>query len=136
MMKIHIPTVVGAVLLGLVMTAAACSDGGRPSASEWESAWTATVEAMPTLEQMGDPPDRDTCSHALGVLRSGQTELIPTPDPVLDATVQEWLAVAEDAMFECPPTSAELPNLEVAYDELGRLAAEIDVVLEIDLAGD
>jgi hypothetical protein len=33
-MKIHIPAVFGAVLVALVLTAAACSFGTRPSVSE------------------------------------------------------------------------------------------------------
>jgi hypothetical protein len=135
-MKIHIPAVFGAVLVALVLTAAACSDSTRPSVAEWEPHWITTVEAMPSLERLGDPPDRDMCSHTLGLLRSKAPELIPTPDPALDATVKKWLSVAEEAMFECPPKSAEVPSLNVAYDELARLKAEIDVVLEIDLAGD
>lgn len=135
-MRIHIPAVFGAVLVALVLTVAACSGTTRPSVAEWEPGWMTAVEAMPSLERLGDPPDRDTCSQMLGLLRSSAPEIVPTPDPVLDATVKTWLSVAEDAMYECPPTSAEVPSLNVAYDELARLKAEIDVVLEIDLAGD
>jgi hypothetical protein len=133
-MKAPIPTAVGALLVALLLIASACSDSSRPSVSEWESAWAAAVDAVPSPDQLGDPPDRDTCSQALGLLRSIRTRLIPTPDPVLDPTVRKWISVAETAMFECPPTTAELPSLTVAYDELARLKAEIDVVLVIDLA--
>jgi hypothetical protein len=39
-------------------------------------------------------------------------------------------------MFECPPSSHEIPDLAFAYDELARLKAEVDAVLVIDLSTD
>lgn len=60
--------------------------------------------------------------------------LFPTPDPALDPVVEEWVRVAEDAFFECPPSSASIPDLASAYAELQRLEAEVEVVLRIDTA--
>jgi hypothetical protein len=121
-------------LAAVMLLAAACSDGDRPTASDWEQIWTDTTDELPTLLQLGDPPNRDLCSHALGALRSSRPNLFPTPDAALDGVVTEWVTVAEDAMFECPPSSHGIPDLASAYDELARLGAEVDVVLEIDLA--
>ncbi len=91
---------------------------------------------MPTLDELGDPPDRDVCGHALGVLRSERPDLLPAPDPALDVAVEEWVVIAEDAMFECPPSSHEIADLAQAYEELARLEAEVNAVLELDLGTD
>ena len=87
---------------------------------------------MPTADDLGDPPDYATCSAALGEIRSESADLLPTPDAAIDPIVREWLRVAEDALFECPPSSAALPDLSSVFAELLRLEAEVNVVLEID----
>jgi hypothetical protein len=89
---------------------------------------------MPTLDELGDPPDRDICGHALGILRAERPDLLPAPDPALDVAVEEWVLIAEDAMFECPPSSHEIADLAQAYEELARLEAEVNAVLSIDLS--
>ncbi len=131
--KVRSLVVVVILLAAAVLILVAQSGPGRPIASDWASTWDRAVTAMPTSEDLGDPPDRNLCSHALGELRSIRPDLIPTPDPALDAAVDEWMRVAEDALFECPPASGELPSLASAFDELVRLQAAIDVVLDIDL---
>lgn len=123
------------ILLTVSLSLAGCSENDRPSLSEWEQIWSQTTDELPTLRELGDPPSRDSCGHALGVLRTSRPNLVPTPDPALDAVVTEWVTVAEDAMFECPPSSHKIPDLASAYDELARLEAEVDVVLDIDRAG-
>jgi hypothetical protein len=82
---------------------------------------------------LGDPPDRQICGDALAELRAIQPELFPTPDLALDETVTQWVSIAEDAMFECPPSSARIPTLADAYAELARLEAEVAAVLDIDI---
>ena len=117
----------------LVLLIVGCSGTDRPSASEWEPTWSAAVATLPALEQLGDPPSTEQCGEALGQLREIRPALDPTPDPALDAVVHEWVQVAEDAMFECPPSSAELSDFAMAYGELARLQAEVDVVLEFEI---
>lgn len=132
----RLSTLSWASLLALVMLlTVGCTGTDRPSTSDWELTWSTAAESLPRLEELGDSSAGDRCGHALGQLRAIQPELIPTPDPALDAVVNEWMRVAEDAMFECRPSSTGVPGLGAAYDELTRLKAEVDVVLELDFAG-
>jgi len=118
------------VAFGLV--AAACGNDERPSVNEWRAQWQGAMDGLPTSAALGQPPERTLCRTTLGHIRELQGDLLPTPDAAIDGTVSEWLRVAEDAFFECPPSSAELPSMAAAYGELDRLAAEINVVLSID----
>jgi hypothetical protein len=121
------------LLLSLIVVS--CGGSDRPTVEEWRPVWTSYVAEVPTRAELGDPPDRTVCSTALGVLRERSGEVTPTPDQAIDGVVSEWISVAEDLLFECPPSSTKIPDLEFAYAELFRLQSEIDVVLEIDEAG-
>jgi hypothetical protein len=124
------------VLAGLALVVfTSCSGESRPSVEEWHPTWEAVVGSFPSASTLGTPPDHAVCSHALGVLRSTSGDLSPTPDLAIDDVVAEWLQIAENALYECPPSSQTIPSLEYAYGELARLQAEVDVVLVID-AGD
>ena len=122
------------VVLGLVvaLTGVGCSGDERPSVAEWRPVWESLVAEVPVAADLGDPPDRAVCSAALGVLRERVQDVSPTPDQAIDGVVNEWIRVAEDLLFECPPSGETIPDLEFAYGELLRLEAEIDVVLDID----
>jgi hypothetical protein len=110
---------------------ASCADSGRPDMDDWAGNWAELTAAVPTVTQLGSPPDRSLCSRTLGQIRAGQRDLIPTPDLALDPVVREWFTVAEDAMFECPPSSSQFPDFEYSYQELARLEAEIEAVLAL-----
>lgn len=118
--------------MALVLLVAGCAGDSRPTPEEWQPLWQVVTSLMPTAEDLGDPPDRATCSTALGEMRSVSADLFPTPDAAIEPIVREWVRVAEDALFECPPSSAALPDLSSAFAELLRLEAEVNVVLEID----
>lgn len=124
------------VLLTLVVMIAfsGCGVGGRPDLADWTADWDQLTGTVPTLAQLGTPPDRELCGHALGQIREKQSDLLPTPDLALDPAVHEWFTVAEDGMFECPPSSNQFPDFEYVYRELGRLEAEVAAVLA--MAGD
>jgi len=122
--------IAGVVLLLL----AACNGGTRPSVDEWQPMWMSTVSSFPSSDELGEPPDHAVCSHALGVLRSEAAALTPTPDLAIDDVVADWLKIAEDTVYECPPSNQTIPDLDYAYDELERLEAEVAVVLAIDAA--
>lgn len=110
----------------------ACSSASRPTVAEWQPAWDQLVEGIPSASGLGQPPDRAICSQGLGLVRSTQAELFPTPDRAIDEAVKEWVSVAEDAFFECPPSSSAIPDMDFAYGQLARLEAEIGAVLVID----
>lgn len=116
----------------LLVLLSACSDDSRPSVAEWEPAWVAVVDAFPSAAELGQPPDHVVCSQSLGVLRSTSGDLSPTPDLAIDDVVADWVRIAENTLFECPPANQEVPDLDYAYGELSRLQAEVAVVLDID----
>ena len=118
----------------LVILVAGCGGDDRPSVAEWRPIWVDVIADVPSAEDLGDPPDRGVCSEALGLLRSRSEELSPTPDQAIDGVVTEWIRVAEDLLFECPPSSDRIPDLAFAYSEMFRLQAEVDAVLAIDEA--
>lgn len=92
------------------------------------------MDGFPTPEELGDPPDHAVDSHGLGVLRSEAAGLTSTPDLEIDDVVTDWLKIAENTVYECPPSNQTIPNVEFAYNELARLEAEVAVVLAIDTA--
>ncbi len=119
------------ILLGFVLVLGACRDASRPTGVEWQPTWDRAISLMPAT-----PPDRDTCSKALGDLRALQGDLFPTPDLAVDDVVQTWVSIAEDALFECPPSNEAIPSFEFAIAELDKLEAEVAFILGIDSAGD
>lgn len=121
------------VIAGVFLVAVTgCGDGSRPAVEEWRTVWIEVVGGVPMADELGDQPDQDTCRSALVTLRERSHELFPTPDLALDSVVHEWVRVAEDAFFECPPSSAEIPTMGFALRELDRLEAEVGAVLAID----
>jgi hypothetical protein len=118
----------------MLLLLAACSGESRPSVEEWQPTWENVVDGFPSPEMLGDPPDHTVCSQALGELRSESVDLSPTPDLAIDDVVADWLKIAENMVYECPPSNQTIPNLEYGYGELARLEAEIAVVLNIDAA--
>jgi len=115
--------VVGVLLL------ASCGLGSRPSVAEWQPAWTAVTEAIPTQAQLGDPADKDMCATTLGVIRENAPDLSPTPDLSTDDAVSDWLSIAETTFFECPPDTGEISSLSVAYEEMDRLTSDVNNAL-------
>jgi hypothetical protein len=116
-----------ALLLALV----ACGTS-RPLADEWSPLWRDLTSAIPTSAELGDPPSEAVCRDALGMLRSSRGDLFPTPDRAIDDAFNEWVSLAEDAFFECPPSSRAVPDFSAAYEQLARLEAEIEAALAFD----
>jgi hypothetical protein len=120
--------------VGAVLALSACA-ASRPSVADWQPGWDLLVGGIPTPAELGTPPDASLCQGALGLVRSAEDDLYPTPDRAIDEAVRNWVATAEDAFFECPPSSAAIPNMDFAYGQLERLEAEIAAVLELDRPG-
>ncbi len=127
--SLHTPLAVVVVIVGLV--AASCGTE-RPAVDEWQPAWERISSGIPTEAATGEGPSRDDCSETLAFLRNNREELFPTPDLAIDDTVTDWVEIAEDAFFECPPENEQIGSFSEAFRELTRLQAEIEVVLEMD----
>ena len=118
--------------LGIALVAGGCSGSPRPDVAEWRTAWLGVVDGIPDIADVEAATSRDLCSATLAMLRSRSGELSPTPDLAIDDTVRNWIEVAEDAFFECPPRGGEIDSFAAAYAELERLEAEVAVVLDLD----
>ena len=123
--------ILAATVLALALLLASCSEP-RPTVAEWEPAWERMKAAIPAELTGGEDPSRDTCSEVLAFLRSNRADLFPTPDLAIDDTVTDWIQIAEEAFFECPPTNTEVGSFPEAYAELLRLQGEIELVLDMD----
>ena len=105
----------------------ACSSVSRPETAEWTPTWETAKAVLPDLA--AGEPDEETCSNALVQLREIAPDLRPTPDDSIDETVDRWLVVAEETMFECPADTGDFNSFESAYLELDLLGDQIDVVV-------
>lgn len=94
--------------------------------------WHGLVTGIPTAAEIGQPPDAAVCNDGLVLVRSTSGAVQPTPDRAVDQAVREWVGIAEDAFFECPPSSHAVPSFGAAYQELAELEAEVMAALAID----
>jgi len=120
------------VAVGVSAIALTSCSTARPTVEEWQPTWDRVVSAIPNESIVGENPPRELCDETLAYLRDNRPALSPTPDLALDDTVKDWFDVAEDAFFECPPTSQQIGSFSEAYSLLARLQAEVDLVLDLD----
>lgn len=114
------------MVIVLVTLASACAET-RPSLDEWVTSWNQVLSIVPEEPLAGDLP-RDVCRNTLASLRTETETLFPTPDPVIEDTVRQWIATAEHTFFECPPSE----GFDGAYGTMFRLQEEVNTVLAID----
>lgn len=118
---------VAAAVAVTLLTLAACGDGNdeRPAAAVWQPIWESRQALIPTAEGVLNG-GVDLCGERLGTMRIELPKLRPTPSEVIDSTVEEWAALAETIMFECPSDPTELDD---QLKTLHALAAEVDAGL-------
>jgi hypothetical protein len=121
------------LLTAIVLVVSSCSDS-RPTVEEWQPAWHVMVDAIPSESVIGENPTRAVCNETLGFLRSNRNSLFPTPDLGVDDAVTDWIDIAEEAFFECPPNNERVTGFPEAYELLRRFQGEVEVVLEMDQA--
>lgn len=113
-------------MVGLLISSCGQS---RPSAEAWQQDWNRVLAIVPAEPAAGTDPATVGCEDVLAALRTEKETLLPTPDEAVDVTLNLWLEEAEGAFFECPPENG---GFEKAYDEMERLRAEIEAVLQIE----
>jgi len=118
--------------LAIAIVTGGCSNASRPDVGEWRSRWLGVIDELPEEVELSGNAAEDVCAETLALLRSTSGDLLPTPDLAIDDTVRQWIALAEDAFFECPPQGGEINSFARAYAEMDRLQAEVAVVLELD----
>jgi hypothetical protein len=111
---------------------AACGGDDSVSLEDWEQEWLAVHALVPTQQELGASPSQDRCDEILVGIRQRASELVPAPDPTLDDAVKDWIAIAENMFFECPPVGPPIGSFDEGYQELERFAAQVAVVLELD----
>ncbi len=124
------PSVVG-LLVAIALVVSACATV-RPTVAEWQPVWETITAAVPPYSTVGENPPRPVCDRVLAAVRAGQADLFPTPDLAIDDTVKDWVKIAEDAFFECPPGGDEIGSFSAAYAEMLRLEREVELVLVMD----
>jgi len=105
------------------------SEDERPAAGPWRSTWEDSQRLVPVAEAIING-DEDLCGERLGTFRTELPALRPTPFEALDATLEDWISLAETIMFECTDDPAELDE---QLATLGALAAEVDAGLDAGL---
>lgn len=125
-----------AALAIVVLLTAACSD--NPDLADWEQGWRDTYAALPTLADVSVDDPTSICSETVGMLREATAKYTDAPNADLGEAFLEWSQYAESVYFECPPHDETGPGFEQAYEEMHRLAAEIDALIafEHELRGD
>lgn len=113
----------------VVFALASCtSDADEPADAAWLPVWEAEralVDDIAADVASGD----ERCNELLGDLRASRETLLPTPNEVLDESVESWLALAESLAFDCPSDADEV--VERVHD-LEVLRAEIDAGVVAD----
>jgi hypothetical protein len=123
-------TVLLAVVLVLAMLVPSCSDD--PSLADWESSWQQIQQALPPLSTvMGGEPG-EICSATVGALREAAADLITAPNQDLATAFLTWSDFTEGVFFECPPTGGAHAGFEASYEEIARLAIEVDALLAFE----
>jgi hypothetical protein len=117
------------VLAGIVLWAAS---GGPPTVAGWEQGWRETYGALPTLQELAVEDPGPVCDDALGMIRTATAEYTEAPNDDLRDAFLVWSEYAESVFFECPPHDGTGPGFAAAYEEIDRLAAEIDALLAFE----
>jgi len=122
--------VLGGMLVAVALAAAmGCQGSGRPSVEQWRPLWLDAQTAVPARARLDGTEDRTLCDHALSELRAERLSVLPAPSQDLDRAVTAWLELAEDMMFDCPDRGGPYAGFDAGYQELARLAQQVDVVL-------
>lgn len=110
-------------IVGLFLVASACGGDARPTWEVWDLTWATAQSAVPSASALVESGEDGLCAAGLAQLRGIREELIPTPEPVLDESVSEWLEAAEAAFFACPPIGDD--DYSAFFGELDQLEGAI-----------
>lgn len=120
-----------ALLAGLaLLVLPACGDDGtdRPELAEWQPAWSALREVVPTPAEIDDGGS-EACGELLGEVRSRREDVLPTPDPSLDEPVETWIAEAETLGLDCDKEGRAdemLRSITAQAEEIDGLAGTLE----------
>jgi len=117
-------------ILLLSSLAAGCSDD--PTLGEWESAWHEVESSLPPLQTMLELEDHTICSTTLGELRQAVADLESAPNDDISGAFLDWAEFAEGVFFECPLQRGSHAGFPLGYEEMARLASEVDALIAFE----
>jgi len=118
------------VVAVLALILVGCGREARPELAEWETHWNRVVSQVPTIDDLDVDDPKPLCDQALALVREERVYLIPTPELSLDDPVDDWLNVADETFFECPPRSGDIQGFDEAYLLLDDYLAEVQAALD------
>jgi hypothetical protein len=116
-------------LVALLFVTTGCSSGERPDTATWLRSWQSINAVIPDQSDLGNPPQESLCQTTLGTIRERSEELFPTPSGTVDDLVNEWVAIAQAAFFECPPEGEDIDSFDDAYREMLRVEDSVTSAL-------
>lgn len=125
MSVIRTPSLVTSTVV-LILVLSSCGTA-RPSWQVWDLTWATAQSAVPSASALVASGPSGLCDAGLAQLRDIRSDLIPTPEPVLDETMNEWIETAQSALFACPPIDDEA--YEATFTQLDQLEAAIDSLI-------
>lgn len=114
-------------IVGLFLLASACGGDARPTWEVWDLSWATAQSSVPSAEALVASGEDGLCGAGLVQLRGIREQLIPTPEPVLDESMSEWLETAESALFACPPIGDD--DYSEFFGELDQLEGAIASII-------
>lgn len=115
--------------MALLFVTTGCISAERPDAATWLPSWQSINALVPDQSDLGNPPDESLCQTTLGAIRESKEDLFPTPSGTVDELVNEWVAIAEAAFFECPPEGEDIASFDDAYREMLRVENSVTSAL-------
>jgi hypothetical protein len=121
-----------AVAMALVAAVGTASCGGEQGVEEWSAGWAAARASVPPLDVLQSQARDQACSTALGDTRQWVADLEHAPNMDIGDAFLDWAEFAEAIFQECPINSGPYAGFEASYQELHRLAAEVEALLEFE----
>lgn len=121
---------VAVILVTAALVASAC--GGDPSVDDWAQGWAEARADIPPLEVLQGDGHEEVCSTALGDIRQWVADLERAPNMAIGDAFLDWAEFAEAIFQECPINSGPHAGFDASYEELHRLASEVEALIEFE----
>jgi hypothetical protein len=118
-----------AIFVAFALMLAGCSSTDRPDAERWRLDWQMMVSLIPDQFELGDPPNQELCQETLAGIRAQSEDLLPSPASSIDELANQWISIAEEAFFDCPPEGQEIASFDDVYIEMQRVQDSVDTAL-------
>ncbi len=97
----------------------------RPSLTHWAGTWGRTSRITSGIDDHHALEDRAECASLLARAKAARSTLLPTPDSVLDPTVEAWLEETASLGFRCPRAHGQVDDHTEIVRKIRSLEAQI-----------